>query len=412
MAALNDKHAAVLKLLAGPSDEHILAALTVLPRLDPPPAPSACADALNDQGFRFLSRLVSTGLKDLETKSAYISTALQCYSYLLSTPESSSAIPPRLLAAAPDTFTNLSTILSTTSLPRSTITLALSVLCHSGSPQSISFDLIKSLLVLSADDDATKLCVQAANSLALTLAPTLSFKDATCFLVLSTSLPISLQFFAELLSKSTSTKDSPSPPSFLASFASSPPLQKVARRLLTSALNNSDDPGTKNLGLTIINTLLSHSASWAVDASNDSQALKVFVRVSCGELRIVLAAFLGVLERDDITTAKETFPEVPTLVSIFLSTTKYLLEVMDDDEEAASAAPFAALPFDSLIHIKGSLDDAVDSMTQLMGDEAVTKLSSRDAPAHLLETLTSLLQPLGCWFAENDVDDSIYVRNK
>jgi hypothetical protein len=81
-----------------------------------------------------------------------------------------------------------------------------------------------------------------------------------------------------------------------------------------------------------------------------------------------------------------------------------------DDEESASATPpaWASLPFDSLIHIKNSLDDAVDSMTQLLADDAVAKLTQRSP--HVL-TLTMLLQPLGCWLAENDVDESVYARN-
>jgi hypothetical protein len=413
MAALaSDQTSKILSLLSGPSDEHILAALTILPKLSPPPAPSTVATSLADKGFRFLNRLLATGLKDPEAKASYIDTSLQCYTYLLSDGTFAASLIPKLIDAQPTTFATIASVLQPAS-SASTKSLALNILTRlvqsgdaANKPENL-FDFAKPLLVLSSDDDATKLCVLAANQLALALAPSLTSKDITIYLTLSTALSSSLQLFMSQLHSN---------PKFATEFETSLPLQKAARRLLTSALNNSDDEKIKTLGLTIISRLFSTNGKWAVDAANDSGALKVFIRVACGELRIVLASFLAVLEREeDISAAAdEKFSEISTLTSIFLSATKYLLEIMDDEEEeegSASTAAWASLPFDTLIHIKGSLDDAVDSMTQLMADDAVLKLKGKAAPAHLLEALTSLLQPLGCWYAENDVDDSIYARD-
>ena len=450
----------VLSLLSGPTDNHILAALSVLPNLNPPPPPATVVKSLGSKGIRFVDRLVTTGIKDPAEKAAYIDVALQCYSYLLSEPidniaddniddtnktspgssSSSSSTPPSstfnntllIHQAAPSAFFNVAAVISPANAKAvsslSTKTLALSLLARLLSlpappklPLEQLFDSAKPLLVLSKVDEVssseTKACALAANALLLNL-PSLTFQQSLVFLTLSTDLSSSLQHLAVSLEK----------PSFREDFDASPPLQKTARRLLTSALKNSDysdldddslasssasssksitSKSIKPLALTLISRLLSSSGSWATDPSNSSQALGVFVRVACGELRITLSHLLSALERDSPPSQiEETFPLLAPLSSIFLDSTRYLLEIMDDDEESAAAAAWSRLPFESLIHIKGSLDDAVDAVTQLLADDAVLKLAGA-APAHLKEAVAGLLRPLGCWLAENEMDESL-----
>jgi hypothetical protein len=43
---------------------------------------------------------------------------------------------------------------------------------------------------------------------------------------------------------------------------------------------------------------------------------------------------------------------------------------MDEDDEK-TPADWATLPYEVLIHLKGSLDDGVDAMVQLLGEDAV-----------------------------------------
>ena len=92
--------------------------------------------------------------------------------------------------------------------------------------------------------------------------------------------------------------------------------------------------------------------------------------------------------------------------------TKLLVQIMDDmdnDEGCGGNADWASLPFDNLIHIKGSLDDAVDSMMQLLASDSV--IMSAQLNASVEEIMLSCVKPLGAWYSENEVEGGVYGRD-
>ncbi len=324
-----------LKLLGGPSDEHIMAGLVTLLRVKPGPDPAIVLQSLKRRGSQFIARMLSTGLKESSPNHAYVTLSLSILDFLLQ--ESTSEAFLLNLASPADlieplqrssSFSTLTTLLSTA--PSMTVG-------HIAEPLPSYSPASEGFLHLYL-----KNCSAPPPSLLLD------------YLSNCRSLPSSLSLV-----------------SLPASF-SSPSLASTSIKVLLAALQ-SEPHRAQALAVIANKSPLPHP---------DPKFIKTYLRLTCGEIRLCLGSLL------DSQPASKNSAYVPVLVDIFLSSVESLL-----DEEGTP------LPFECLLHMKSSLEDAVDSTTQYLSE------CQMDSPH-----ISLLAKILGCWYSENDIEDSMYIR--
>jgi hypothetical protein len=99
--------------------------------------------------------------------------------------------------------------------------------------------------------------------------------------------------------------------------------------------------------------------------------------------------------------------KVSVCIQVFLCATKHLIEIMDDVDEGETPADWATLPYEVLIHLKGSLDDGIDAMVQLLSEDIVI---SGKLHVKVEEIMLLCIKPVGAWYAENDIETE-YARD-
>ena len=438
-----------LDLLSGPSDDHIFAGLLLLPKISPPPAPSLVFEKLETQGLLFVTRLIETYVRSVSTSQSsppsapskpspnpspspspspnpsdvenYPAIALNVLNFLCNS--NSSSIAMALIPSIPSLCKFLSLPLSPSTTPAYTfLTKLLTTLVNSSpifSPSNQSSlsntftesKLVNSLLLLKLDPTVIAIFQL---SLPSPLTPVmLSPTDLLTILTnsSSTSLP---QTFNLLLLHIHHQKS----PCQKTAMLSNKKLMKKIRALLTVSMRSNEDVedsenSLKNLGLCIIGNLFENfDPSWAIGEKNDTKELQVFVRVACGEIRILLASILSAVEggKDWCSNLSR---KLEVCAKIFLASVKNLIEILNDEDDESAAnktkakAAWSAVSFETILHIKNSLDDSVDAMLQFMGDDSLAYSSSSSSSSAVI---LQCVKPIGAWYAENEFEEAIYQR--
>eukprot|EP00520_Triparma_pacifica_P001354 CAMPEP_0118663430 /NCGR_PEP_ID=MMETSP0785-20121206/17418_1 /TAXON_ID=91992 /ORGANISM="Bolidomonas pacifica, Strain CCMP 1866" /LENGTH=518 /DNA_ID=CAMNT_0006557155 /DNA_START=116 /DNA_END=1673 /DNA_ORIENTATION=+ len=407
--AANATISKILSLLSKPTDEHILAGLTLLSKLkENPPSPKSVVDALSTRGMNFLKRLVLTGVKD-ESKRGYVDLSLSTYLFLAPTLSLNATTTTTLLSILDlrmpvdiqrrlHAITVLRKGFKSPTNEVMTKVVGIVVECEIRKAKSTTEDEW-------AEANMTGL-LKEAEGRRVEIAPSANLDPILAFLKISTNLDLCLKILDSILVRGNESR-------LMKKFSSK--LPSVCRRLIVTGLRlealDKPDPQTpRDVSLHLLGRLLETcGGKWITDAVADNNPLKISVRVACGELRLHLAEVLDLAEAKsgpDVDERLQLFEnKISVCIQVFLCATKHLIEIMDDDR--ADSADWASLPYDVLIHLKGSLDDGVDAMVQLLGEDVV---HSGKLNVKVEEIMLLCVKPVGAWYAENEIETE-YSRN-
>ena len=445
-----------LDLLAGPTDDHIFAGLLLLPKINPPPSPSVVFDKLTDNGTMFVVRLVETynrraeetkenpGAKSpttppkkspaqsnspIDDVSNYPTIALNVVQFLCKTNETNIVLALHPLSAplckylknlvkiapipgsSPHTrniqiATNFMGILlqAVTSLSRETATKVINL--GTLSKTLHHHDLVPSLFALKQPSFGILYNIDPASITVSTLEE---------FILQSTSLDETLKILLLFVDRS------PDP----TTITDNQKLCKSLRAVLTLSMKQQDShkSSTKHVALVAIGRLFEAiGGGWSVDkrAENDSagKEIQVFVRVSCGEIRILLAEMLAEFETEggSKTIAPQSEQSLAACVKIFVMAVKFLCEILDEMDEdennsggggaSRKRCAWSALPFETILHVKNSLSDGLDSFLQFLCSDVV-----QSSPALRNVAINHCVRPIGAWYAESEYEEGAYMRS-
>ena len=297
----------VLSLLSQSSDEHILAGLTILSKMEKDlPPPQAIVDALSTRGTKFISRLIETGVKN-SSKAGYIDLALSMYRLLVPTltlsPEAIGALLKVLnLSSSEDTSRRESAVDVFALLPSSESmpeVMAGIVSAVEGTERAKAVSVSTEEWEGKNLSGLLKKCEDFVRDRS---SPSLHSKYLIQFMNSSTNLDLSLKILNATLEIGKEAQ-------LMEKFSFN--LPSVCGKLIVTGLRLDaiDKVGTetpRDVSLLLLGRLLDTcGAKWIIDHGADNNPIKISVRVACGELRINLAEVLELAEAEPGTEVDE-----------------------------------------------------------------------------------------------------------